>query len=247
MAEISDAELAELRKKAHAHDSEQGRLQKTQAELDAERTARLALERRLESQPPASQIDGRAVEVFGQEGVTVLQSMFGKVSEKLDALTTMQEARNNAETQAHALRKFQGDLGSKLADNNLPGFASRIYGGDLSEAWARFVEARPSVRRAQVEGDIEAVADVVSIFIHQNKEQVAGSGYSPQSVPGYSPAVKCDYSDADYQRDINALQRQKDNVAITEEQFKTQADGLYDRWVAAQEKMEKAATAYGLV
>jgi len=103
------------------------------------------------------------------------------------------------------------------------------------------------VRRAQSEGDVETISDMVNIFILQNKELVAGGGYSPQSVPGFSSPVKCDYTDADYMRDKAVLKRQLDNLAITEKEFNEKADALYGRWVAAQEKAEQAATAYGLV
>ena len=243
---MTEIEIAELQKKAHAYDSAQGRLAKVQSDLDAERQARLAAEARIATQPGA-QIDGRAAEIFGADGVTILQSMFGQVAGKLDTLTRMHEERVNAETQVQAERKFKMELGAKLADNNLPGFESRIYGGDLAATWTKFVDARPSIRRAQTEGDVETVSDVMFNFIQQNKELVAGSGYSPNALPGGSPAVKVDYSEADYMRDIAALEQQRDNVIITEQDFNVKSAGLYDRYVAAQQKAEKAAQAFGLV
>lgn len=245
--EISDIELAELRKKAHAHDSEQGRLQKTQAELDTERAQRAELEKRLaaaqQTQPAP---DAKALEIFGTDGVAHLQNMLTPVLQRLDAIGGKLQERDTAEAGTRALRKFQEELDSKLSGNNLPGFTSRLYGGDLSSAWTKYLESHPSIRRAQAEGDVESVSDSMSIFIHQNKELVAGGGFSPTSLPGFTPTVKCDYTDADYQRDIAGLQRQLDNVTITEADFKAKSDGLYDRWVAAQQKAESAAAAYGL-
>lgn len=248
MAELSDLELAELRKKAHAYDSEQGRLQKTQTELEAERAQRAELEKRLAAnQATPTALDPKALEIFGQDGVAHLNNMLSPVLSKLDMIGKKFEERDTVEAQANAARKFQTELGAKLADRNLPGFQTRIYGGDLSAVWEKFVETRASVRRAQSEGDSEAVADVITTFILQNKELVAGVGYSPQSVPGFSSAVKCDYTDADYVRDKKILQRQMDDTAITEKEFNEKTDALYGRWLAAQEKAEQAATAYGLV
>lgn len=246
---ITEAELTELRKKAHAFDSEQGRLQKTQQELEAERAKRAELETRMASQQATqtqAPIDTRAAEVFGADGVNILQGILAPVLGKLDTIGKKFEERDTQEAQARAQQKFQGELGAKLADSNLPGFESRIYGGDLASAWAKFVETRPSIRRAQLDGDVEAVSDMVTIFVHQNKELVAG-GFSPSAVSGQSPVVKSDYGDADYMRDVKALQRQLDNLAITEEDFNKQTAQLYDRYAAAQEKAERAAVGYGLV
>lgn len=249
MAEqLSDQELADLRRKAHAYDSEQGRLQKTQQELDQERAARAEAEKRLAAQQqnlPAP--DARALEIFGQDGVAHLQNMLTPVLHKLDTIGKKFEERDLSETQARLARAYQEALDTKLSGSNLPGFVSRLYNGDLTGVWSKFLDSHPAVKRAQAEGDVETVSDMVQIFIHQNKELVAGGGYSPQSVPGFSPAVKSDYSDADYQRDISALERQRDNVAITDEEYEKQANAIYDRWVAAQQKVEKAQSAYGLV
>jgi hypothetical protein len=251
--DINDTELAELRRKAHAFDSEQGRLQKTQSELDAERAKRAELEGRIAVQQAATQghptLDSRAAEVFGADGMQVLQSMLAPVSQmaqKLDTISKQFESRDAAEAQARLARAFKEALDTKLSEN-LPGFTSRIFDGDLSSAWAKFVEARPSIRRAQAEGDVEAVSDVISSFIQQNKELVAGGGFSPAAVSGVSPAIKSDFSDADYQREMKALERQLNNLSLTEADFNKKSAEVYDRWVAAQEKVEKAATAYGLV
>jgi len=250
--EISDIELAELRKKAHAHDSEQGRLQKTQQELDAERTQRAELEKRLAAaqQQNLPAPDARALEIFGPEGVSYLQNMLKpleQIGQKIDTIGKRFDEQASNDAQARALRTFQDTLNTKLADRNLPGFASRLFGGDLAAVWSKFVEGRPSVRRAQSEGDVEAVSDVIATFIQQNKELVAGGGFSPTAVSSLSPAVKCDYTDADYSRDAAVLQGQLENLTITEQEFKAKGAGLYSRWVAAQEKVEQAAAAYGLV
>jgi len=248
MAELSDLELAELRKKAHAYDSEQGRLQKAQAELEAERAQRAELEKRLAAiQATPTALDPKALEIFGQDGVEHLNNMLSPVLSKLDMIGKKIEERDTAEAQARAAKTFQEALDAKLSGNNLPGFVHRLYSGDLSSVWSKFAEEHPAVRRAQSEGDVETISDMVNIFILQNKELVAGGGYSPQSVPGFSSPVKCDYTDADYMRDKAVLKRQLDNLAITEKEFNEKADALYGRWVAAQEKAEQAATAYGLV
>jgi hypothetical protein len=249
MAELSDLELAELRKKAHAYDSEQGRLQKTQAELEAERAQRAELEKRLAAanQATPTALDPKALEIFGQDGVEHLNNMLSPVLSKLDMIGKKFEERDTVEAQARAAKTYQEALDAKLSGNNLPGFVYRLYSGDLSSVWSKFAEEHPAVRRAQSEGDVETISDMVNIFILQNKELVAGGGYSPQSVPGFSSPVKCDYTDADYVRDKKILQRQLDDTAITEKEFNEKADALYGRWVAAQEKAEQTATAYGLV
>jgi len=244
--EISDQELADLKKKAHAYDSEQGRLQKTQTELDTERTARTELEKRLAAHQLATQLDPRAAEIFGADGVTALQSMLAPVLGKLDTIGRRFDEQANADAQTRTARAYWGSLDEKLSGDNLPGFASRLRDGDLASAWEKFLAARPSVKRGQAEADIETVSDAVYSFINQNKELVAGGGYSPNATPGFAPAVKSDYSDADYSRDMQVLERQRDNVAITEADFKVKSDGLYARWVAAQQKAEQSAAAYGL-
>lgn len=246
--ELTDTELAELRKKAHAYDSEQGRLQKTQGELETERAARVELERRLAAvQQAHPALDPKAAEIFGADGVMALQSMLAPVLGKLDTIGRRFDEQATADSQQKAARAYREQLDGKLSGNNLPGFVSRLYDGDLSSAWSKFAETHPAVRRAQTEGDVETVSDMVNIFILQNKELVTGGGFSPQSVQGFSPTVKSDYSDVDYSRDMNALQRQLDSLAITEKEFKEKSDGIYARWVAAQQKAEQAATAYGLL
>ena len=248
MAEISDTELAELKKKAHAFDSEQGRLQKAQQELDAERAQRAEAEKRLAAlQQTSTQLDPQAEQIFGADGVTVLQGMLAPVLGKLDTIGKRFDEQANADAQAKLERAYWKQLDEKLSSNNLPGFAFRLRDGDLAEAWSKFLEARPSVKRGQAEADVETVSDAVYSFIQQNKELVAGGGYSPSAVPGFTPTVRCEYTDADYMRDKAVLKRQLDNLAITEEEFDKQTDALYGRWIAAQEKAEQAATAYGLV
>ena len=248
MAEISDTELAELKKKAHAFDSEQGRLQKTQQELETERLNRAELERRLAAQPQnPTQLDPQAEQIFGVDGVSVLKSMLAPVLGKLDTIGKRFDEQANADEQAKLARKYWTELDEKLSANNLTGFTSRLRDGDLAAAWSKFLEARPSVKRGQAEADVETVSDAVYSFIQQNKELVAGGGYSPSAVSGSIPAVKCDYTDADYMRDKAVLKRQLDNLAITEAEFNKQTDALYGRYVAAQEKAEQTATAYGLV
>jgi len=248
MAEISDTELAELKKKAHAFDSEQGRLQKAQQELDAERAQRAEAEKRLAAlQQTSMQLDPQAEQIFGVDGVTALQSMLAPVLGKLDTISKRFDEQATADAQAKLERAYWGQLDEKLSGNNLQGFASRLRDGDLAAAWSKFLEARPSVKRGQAEADVETVSDAVYSFIQQNKELVAGGGYSPSAVPGFTPTVKCDYTDADYMRDKAVLKRQLDNLAITEAEFNKQTDALYGRWIAAQEKAEQAATAYGLV
>ena len=248
MAEISDTELAELKKKAHAFDSEQGRLQKTQAELETERLNRAEAEKRLAAlQQTSTQLDPQAEQIFGVDGVTALKSMLAPVLGKLDTIGKRFDEQATADAQAKLERAYWGQLDEKLSGNNLQGFASRLRDGDLAAAWSKFLEARPSVKRGQAEADVETVSDAVYSFIQQNKELVAGGGYSPSAVSGSIPAVRCEYTDADYKRDKDVLKRQLDNLAITETEFNKQTDALYDRWIAAQEKAEQAATAYGLV
>ena len=248
MAEISDTELAELKKKAHAFDSEQGRLQKAQQELDAERAQRAEAEKQLAAlQQTSTQLDPQAEQIFGADGVNVLKNMLAPVLGKLDTIGKRFDEQANADAQAKLERAYWRQLDEKLSGNNLQGFASRLRDGDLAAAWSKFLEARPSVKRGQAEADVETVSDAVYSFIQQNKELVAGGGYSPSAVPGSIPTVRCDYTDADYMRDKAVLKRQLDNLAITEEEFNKQTDALYGRWIAAQEKAEQAATAYGLV
>ena len=248
MAEISDTELAELKKKAHAFDSEQGRLQKAQQELEAERAQRAEAEKRLAAlQQTSMQLDPQAEQIFGVDGVSALKSMLAPVLGKLDTIGKRFDEQATADAQAKLERAYWGQLDEKLSGNNLQGFASRLRDGDLAAAWSKFLEARPSVKRGQAEADVETVSDAVYSFIQQNKELVAGGGYSPSAVPGFTPTVKCDYTDADYMRDKAVLKRQLDNLAITEAEFNKQTDALYGRWIAAQEKAEQAATAYGLV
>ena len=248
MAEISDTELAELKKKAHAFDSEQGRLQKAQQELDAERAQRAEAEKQLAAlQQTSTQLDPQAEQIFGVDGVSALKSMLAPVLGKLDTIGKRFDEQANADAQAKLERAYWGQLDEKLSGNNLQGFASRLRDGDLAAAWSKFLEARPSVKRGQAEADVETVSDAVYSFIQQNKELVAGGGYSPSAVPGSTPTVKCEYTDADYMRDKAVLKRQLDNLAITEAEFNKQTDALYGRWIAAQEKAEQAATAYGLV
>lgn len=248
MAEISDTELAELKKKAHAFDSDQGRLQKTQQELDAERAQRAEAEKRLAAlQQTPTQLDPQAEQIFGVDGVSALKSMLAPVLGKLDTIGKRFDEQANADAQAKLERAYWGQLDEKLSGNNLQGFASRLRDGDLAAAWSKFLEARPSVKRGQAEADVETVSDAVYSFIQQNKELVAGGGYSPSAVSGSTPTVRCEYTDADYKRDKDVLKRQLDNLAITETEFNKQDDALYGRWIAAQEKAEQAATAYGLV
>ena len=248
MAEISDTELAELKKKAHAFDSEQGRLQKTQQELEAERAQRAEAEKQLAAlQQTSTQLDPQAEQIFGVDGVTALQSMLAPVLGKLDTIGKRFDEQATADAQAKLERAYWGQLDEKLSGNNLQGFASRLRDGDLAAAWSKFLEARPSVKRGQAEADVETVSDAVYSFIQQNKELVAGGGYSPSAVSGSIPAVRCEYTDADYMRDKAVLKRQLDNLAITETEFNKQTDALYGRWIAAQEKAEQAATAYGHV
>ena len=248
MAEISDTELAELKKKAHAFDSDQGRLQKTQQELDAERAQRAEAEKQLAAlQQTSTQLDPQAEQIFGVDGVSALKSMLAPVLGKLDTIGKRFDEQANADAQAKLERAYWGQLDEKLSGNNLQGFASRLRDGDLAAAWSKFLEARPSVKRGQAEADVETVSDAVYSFIQQNKELVAGGGYSPSAVSGSTPTVRCDYTDADYMRDKGVLKRQLDNLAITETEFNKQIDALYGRYVAAQEKAEQAATAYGLV
>jgi hypothetical protein len=246
MENMTENELTELRKKAHAYDSEKGRLQKAQTELDAERAARAELEQRLASQQPAPSFDPRALEIFGDEGVSALNSMLAPVLGKLDTIGKKFDERDMYEAKARAARTFQGELDKKLSENNLHGFASRLYQGDLASEWAKFVDNRPAARSGEQSGDVETVSDMVNIFINQNKELVSGGGYSPNAVAGSIPGVKSEYSDGDYMRDANVLKRQMENLAITEDEYSTKSKELFARYVAAQEKVERSAASYGL-
>ena len=150
MAEISDTELAELKKKAHAFDSEQGRLQKAQQELDAERARRAEAQQELDAeraqraeaekqlaalQQTSMQLDPQAEQIFGADGVTVLQSMLAPVLGKLDTIGKRFDEQANADAQAKLERAYWRQLDEKLSGNNLQGFASRLRDGDLAEAW----------------------------------------------------------------------------------------------------------------
>lgn len=243
---LTDTEIAELQRKAHAFDSEQGRLRKTQEELDAERTKRAELEANL-GRAQLPQLDARAAEIFGADGVTALQNMFGPVLGKLDSIGKKFEERDTAEAQVQAAKTYLKALDGKLSGNSLPGFVNRLYDGDLSAPWAAFAESHPVIRRAQEAGDVETVSDMVNVFIHQNKEIVSGGGFSPHAVGGHSLTVKSDFSDADYMRDAAILKKQMADCVITEQDYTQKTDALYGRWVAAQEKVEQSASAFGLV
>ena len=248
--EINDAELTELRRKAHAFDSEQGRLQKTQGELEAERAKRTELEARVAAQQTATPAfdPTKATEIFGDAGAAVLQGALvaplSQLSQQIGALGKKLEDREAQEAQAHAARLFLDNLGTKLAENNLPGFGSRLT-GDLSGAWGKFMEGRPSINRAWREGDVEAVTDAVQTFIHQNKELVTG-GFSPQAINGFIPAVKSEYSDDDYLRETAALKKRLDTLAINEDDYDKECKACFAKYMAAQEKVKKVTSAYGL-
>lgn len=249
MAEISDKELEELKKKAHAFDSEHGRLQKVQQQLEEERIQRAETEKMLENlkQQSFAQLDPQAEQIFGPEGVGVLKTMLDPVLGKLDTIGRRIDEQTAAEARAKQIRTYWAQLDEKMSNNNLPGLASRLRDGDLAASWEKFLETRPSIKRGQEEADVETVSDAVYSFIQQHKELVAGGGYSPSAVSGSVPVVKCDYSDADYFRDKASLKRQLDNLAISEQEYNKQADAIFERWTTAQEKAEQAATAYGFV
>ncbi len=245
---MTEAEIAELQKKAHAYDSEKGRLAKAQADLEEERRTRASLEQRL-AQTGGSQMgtDPNALEVFGEYGLNYLSNLLSPVVGRLDQIGRKLEERDIQEVQAQADGAFWRGLDTKLSDSNLPGFAARLRSGDLAAKWAEFVEKRPSINRGQKEGDVETVSDAVTMFINQNKELVAGGGYSPNAVSGPYTGVKPDYTDADYMRDKRTLQKQLDNLVITEAVFDQKTAEIYGRYVTAQEKAEQSATAFGLV
>lgn len=252
--ELTPEELAELQKKAHAFDSERGRLEKAQKELEALKANEAQLQQQLEAQQQAARdaaageaIDPKAAEIFGADGVEALKSMFAPVIAKLDSVGQKISERDTVEEQNRLRKAFQSKLNTKLSENNLPGFAPRIYNGDLSPTWSAFVESHPAVKRAQDEGDIETVSDMVNIFINQNKELVAGGGYAPNAVSGSIPVVKPDYTDRDYLRDKRELTKQLENLVITETEFNKKHGELFSRYVTAQEKAEQATQSYGLV
>lgn len=244
LEDLTEEQLAELEKKAHAYDSDSGRLQKTQQELEDERAENARLKQLKIEAPGGIQIDARATEIFGEDGVQMLASMLQPVMGKLDEIGGRLAEREVADTTATQARQFQGKLDAKLASMNLPGFTSRLN-SDLKSTWDEFVEARVSLKRALDEGDVESVADMVSVFITQNKEAVIG-GYSPQPVNGGIPVVQSEYTEADYTRDTAALKRQRDNLAITQKECDDQCNKCYDRYVAAQQKVEKESIAFRL-
>ncbi len=118
-------------------------------------------------------------------------------------------------------------------------------GGDLSSAWAEYVESHPSVKRAQDEGDVASVSDTIGIFIHQNKELVT-RGFSPREVGGSCGGIQSEYSDADYMRDVGVLDRQLANCGITRDDHKKATDTCYAKYVEAQEKVDKLSAGYSL-
>jgi len=252
MENMTPEQIEDLKKKAHAFDSEQGRLKKAQEDLEASKAQYAALAEKpahIEAQQPNGDLtlDSKAREVFGEDGIGILSSMLKPLVTRLDDVGKKLTARDEQETKVNEMRKYRTALEAKLSDVNLPGFTHRIYGGDLSTLWDKFVESRPSIKRAQDEGDVETISDIVSLFIHQNKETVAGGGFSPSPETGRMPVIKADYTERDYQADRNELQRKLDNVIITEAEYNKGLVTIYDKYVTAQEKAEKAASSFGLV
>jgi len=250
MADLTPEEITELQKKAHAYDSDKGRLEKAQADFESERTKRISFQTQFEaSQSAHSELDTKNIELFGADGKEALDVMLKNkidpILGKLGMITDKFEERDTRETVEIAHRAYKGKLDETLS-GNLPGFVSRMYdGGDLSSAWAEYVESHPSVKRAQDEGDVASVSDTIGSFIHQNKELVT-RGFSPREVGGSNSGIQSEYSDADYLRDVGVLDRQLANCGITQVDHKKATDAVYAKYVEAQEKVEKLSAGYSL-
>ena len=251
MADLTPEEITDLQKKAHAYDSDNGRLEKAQADFESERALRVATESKLVAAQSASvQLDPQDIELFGVDGTTRIDARLnGKLDpilEKLNTIGAKFEERDTRETAEQAHRTYKGELDKKLLDKLPPGFVSRMYdGGDLSSAWTEYVDSHPSVKRAQDEGDVASVSDTIGIFIHQNKELVT-RGFSPREVGGSTGGIQSEYSDADYLRDVGVLDRQLANCGITQADHKTATDAAYAKYVEAQQKAEKLSAGYSL-
>ena len=250
MADLTPEEITKLQKKAHAYDSNTGRLEKSQTDLEAERTLRVAAESKLAATQSAHpEMDAKNIELFGVDGKEALDIMLkNKLDPILGKLGTISDKfteRDTRETVETAHRAYKGKLDEKLS-GNLPGFVSRMYdGGDLSSAWAEYVDSHPSVKRAQDEGDVASVSDTIGIFIHQNKELVT-RGFSPREVGGSGGGIQSEYSDVDYLRDVGVLDRQLANCGITRDDHKKATDAAYAKYVEAQEKVDKLSAGYSL-
>lgn len=241
LEDLTPEQLAELEKKAHAYDSEKGRLAKVQAE-----NATLKSQIEQTKVVPRIQVDPRASEVLGDDGVEVVTGMLNPVMEKLNEIGGKLDQRDAADQTASQRQQFNNALEAKLAAMNLPGFSMRLS-SDLKDMWDEYVGSRPALRRGLDEGDVETVSDMIGMFITQNREAVVG-GYTPHSDPGGAPVIKSEYSEADYQRDVNALKRQRDNLGITDDEYSKQAGQCYQKYVDAQEKVDRELSAYpGLV
>lgn len=247
--QLTQEEIAELRKKAHAFDSEQGRLKKAQEELEQANLRAKELEEQLQaaskSNPPAFITE--ANEVFGDDGARVMGAMFGDFNTKLDKITEALQKAQEKENVEAARAAYFTSLEKKLADSNLAGLSTRLYNGDLREAWNEFTEARVSLRRAQESGDVEAVSDFITTFIQTNRDLVLGGGHMPNPSYGEFTRVKPDYSDNDYMRDSAALESQLKNLVISEEDYKRKMDENFAKYCTSQEKAELASKTYGLV
>ena len=242
---LTAEEIAELQKKAHAYDSEKGRLRKAQEELEAERAKRVQLEHRLSLSDDKGEVDPDVLEVFGENGVSILGKAMTPVMNRLDLVTKKLEEREQADTQAKQLQNFRSELDKILDENSLPGFTSRIYGGDLATLWDKFAEEHPLVVSAQTAGDVKTVSELVGLFITQNRDRVVGGGVSPMS--GATHVIQSDYSDEDYFRDQKSLKQKLDNCLITEEEYRKQDALIAQKYMDAQDKLMNAATSYGLV
>lgn len=246
--QLTQEEIAELKKKAHAFDSEQGRLKKVQDELEQANTRAKELEQKLQAaSKSAPAFIGEANEVFGDDGARVMGKMFEEFNGKLDAVAAVIQKTQEKENLEAARAAYFSSLEKKLASNNLGGLSTRLYNGDLREAWNEFTEARVSLRRAQEAGDVEAVSDFIATFIQSNRDLVLGGGHTPNASYGEFNRVKPDYSDNDYMRDSAALESQLKNLAISEEDYKRAMDENFAKYCASQEKAELASKTYGLV
>lgn len=251
MADLTPEEIKELQRIKHAYDSDRGRLEKAQADLERERSQRIAFQTQLEnSQHSNPEQDAKNIELFGVDGKEALDTMLRNKLEpilgKLGTISDRFAERDSRETAEQAHRAYKGELDKKLSEKLPSGFVSRMYdGGDLSSAWAAYVESHPSVKRAQDEGDVASVSDTIGIFIHQNKELVT-RGFSPREVGGSSGGIQSDYSDSDYLRDVGVLDRQMANCGITQSEHKKATDACYAKYVEAQKKVEKLSAGYSL-
>lgn len=261
--EYTKEQLAELEKKAHAFDSEQGRLRKAQEELDSVKAERDRFAKQAEEAAKAAEDATRTAtlanrfdnekgkqlsEVIGDGAYEALKNLLTPMVQELEGvksvLTTQQAERAQAENAA----KFLSALEEQLSSQGLNGLTHRIYKGDLSQRWADFRKMRPSVAKAESEGDVSTVSDLLNLFVTQNKEAVlAAHSPTPGGGSGFGTPTPT-YTDADYLRDKAELDKQLGSMRITQDAYKASLNEIAEKWaVAGRQAEQKAVTQFGLV